>query len=247
MNPTTSCSPSPALTTPSLTERLRALPRYEPVRSHEGDERLYATPVGSCPSVTTILSGSRDNSGLEAWRESVGHERADFISSLACFRGNNHHLAIERYLTDGTEPGFDFLQTPYWKSTKSFLTTVDAPLLLEGAIWHPDGFAGTLDCLAYLAEDGLQPTLLDWKTADTPRKPDKIYEYSLQCAAYTAAANYVYGHLGLHITQAKIVIAIADSPPQIETLDARALEQLYKHFLARLKRFTFSRARRSKR
>lgn len=244
MSPTTSCSPSPALTTPSLTERLRALPRYEPVRSHEGDERLYSTPVGSCPSVTTILSGSRDNSGLESWRESVGAERADFISSLACFRGNNHHLAIEKYLTDGTEPGFDFLQTPYWKSTRAFLSTIDTPLLLEGAIWHPDGFAGTLDCVAYLCEDGLQPTLLDWKTADTPRKPDKIYEYSLQCAAYTAAANYVYGHMGLHITQAKIVIAIADSPPQIETLDERALTQLYKHFLARLKRFTFSRARR---
>lgn len=234
------------MTTPKLTERLRALPRYEPVRSHIGDERLYSTPVGACPSVTTILSGSRDNSGLEAWRESVGHERADFISSLACFRGNNHHLAIEQYLTDGTEPGFDFLQTPYWKSTKSFLTTVETPLLLEGAIWHPDGFAGTLDCVAYLAEDGLQPTLLDWKTADTPRKPDKIYEYSLQCAAYATAANYVYGHLGLHITQAKIVIAIADSTPQIETLDSRSLEQLYKHFLARLKRFTFARNRRRK-
>lgn len=234
------------MTTPSLTERLRALPRYEPVRSHTGDERLYTTPVGACPSVTTILSGSRDNSGLEAWRESIGTERADFICSLASHRGTIHHEYVERYLTDGTEPSFDFLQTPYWKSSRPFLDTVTTPLLMEGAIWHPDGFAGTLDCIAYLTEDGLQPTLLDWKTADSPRKPDKIYEYSLQCAAYTAAANYVYGHLGLHITQAKIVIAIADCPPQIETLDERALTQLYKHFLARLKRFTFARARRRK-
>ena len=247
MNPTNSSFPSPALTTPNLTERLRALPRYEPVRSHDGDERLYSTPVGACPSVTTILSGSRDQSGLEAWRESVGPERADFISSLASHRGTKHHEAIELFLADGVEPTFDFLQTPYWKSSRPFLDTVEKPLLMEGAIWHPDGFAGTLDCIAYLSEDGLQPTLLDWKTADALRKPDKIYEYSLQCAAYTAAANHVYGHLGLHITQAKIVIAIADSPPQIETLDARSLEQLYKHFLARLKRFTFSRARRSKR
>jgi genome maintenance exonuclease 1 len=234
------------LTTPSLTERLRALPRYEPIRSHSGDERLYSTPVGSCPSVTTILSGSRDQSGLEAWREAVGTERADFISSFACFRGNGHHLNIERYLTDGTEPEYSFATAPYWKSSRPFLDTISSPLLLEGAIWHPDGFAGTLDCIAYLSEDGLQPTLLDWKTADSPRKPDKIYEYSLQCAAYTAAANYVYGHLGLAITQAKIVIAIADSPPQVETLDARALSQLYKHFLARLKRFTFARSRRRK-
>ena len=228
---------------PSLHERLRALPRYEPVRSHSGDERSYSTPVGALPSVTTILSGSRDNSGLEAWRESVGEARADFISSLACHRGTKHHEAIERFLTDGTEPGFDFLQTPYWKSSRPFLDTVDSTLLLEGAIWHPDGFAGTLDAICYLTEDGSQPTLLDWKTADSPRKPDKLYEYSIQCAAYVAAANYVYGHLGLNITQAKIVVAIADSPPQIETLSADALEQLYKHFLSRLQRFTFARSR----
>ena len=232
---------------PSLTERIRALPRYEPVRTHINDERLYTTPVGSFPSVTTILSGSRDNSGLEQWREAVGHERADFISSFACFRGEGHHLGVERYLTDGTEPEFSFAFTPYWKSTRAFLDTVDTPLLLEGAIWHPDGFAGTLDCIAYLSEDGLQPTLLDWKTRENgPCKPDKIYEYSLQLAAYTAAANYVYGHMGLNITQAKIVVAIADASPQIETLDERALSQLYKHFLARLKRFTYAKQKRKR-
>lgn len=229
---------------PSLTERLRALPRYEPVRGQTPDgERTYETSIGSQFSVTTILSGSRDNTELELWRESVGPERADFISSFACFRGNGHHLNIERFLTDGTEPEFSFATAPYWKSTRQFLDTIDHSLLLEGAIWHPDGFAGTLDAVCYLTEDGLQPTLCDWKTADSPRKPDKIYEYSLQCAAYVAAANYVYGHLGLNITQAKIVIAIADQAPQIHTLDADALEQLYRHFLARLKRFTFARSR----
>lgn len=227
---------------PSLTERLTALPRYEPVRSHEGEERRYATPVGQLHSVTTILSGSRDNSGLQLWRESVGEERADFISSLACHRGTRHHEAIERYLTDGTEPEFNFLQTPYWKSSRSFLDTVEHTLLLEGAIWHPDGFAGTLDAICYLEGDDHQPTLCDWKTADTLRKPDKLYEYSLQCAAYVAAANHVYANHGLNITQAKIVVAIADSPAQIETIEADALAQLYKHFLARLQRFTFARS-----
>jgi len=117
---------------------------------------------------------------------------------------------------------------------------------MEGAIWHPMGYAGTLDCIAYLADDDLQPTLLDWKTADSKRKPDKIYEYSLQCAAYVAAANYVYGHMGLCIGQAKIVVALPDDEPQIETFDAKALEQLFKHFQARFQRFTFAKSRRRK-
>lgn len=223
--------------------RLAALPRYEPVRTHEDGERLYSTPIGPGYSVTTILDGSRDNSGLELWRESVGAERADFINSFACFRGSEHHLNIERFLTDGTEPEFSFATTPYWKSTRSFLDTIDYPLLLEGAVWHPDGFAGTLDALCYLKGDKEQPHLLDWKTADSIRKPDKIYEYSLQCAAYVAAANYVYADYGLNVNRAKIVVAIADSSPQIVTLEEDSLKQLYCHFKARLQRFTYAKGK----
>lgn len=226
--------------------RLLALPRYEPIRSHTDGERTYDTPVGSLFSVTTILSGSRDNSGIEQWRESVGHERADFIRDLACFRGEGHHSNIERYLLDGTEPEFNFLLSPYWKSFKPFLSRIDGPLLMEGAIWHSDGYAGTLDCIAYLKDDADQPTLLDWKTADRPCKPDKLYEYSIQLAAYRQAANYVYAHMGLVIDRALLVVAIPDESFQLHELDKRALDQLYKHFLARLQRFTFARKRRAK-
>ncbi|MGA0848039.1 MAG: hypothetical protein ACO3PY_05485 [Pontimonas sp.] len=230
----------------ALAERIRLLPRYEPVRSHDGDERAYSTPLGPMPSVTTVLSGSRDNSGLEEWRESVGVERANEILKVACFRGTGHHENIERFLTDGTEPGFNFLLTPFWKSTRSFVREVERAVLLEGAVWHPDGYAGTLDCIAYLPEDGLQPTLLDWKTADTPRKPNKLYDYSLQCAAYVTAANYVYGHMGLAIERAAIVVALPDQEPQIVRIDADALTQYYQHFLARLQRFTFARSKNRK-
>lgn len=223
--------------------RLTGLPRYEPVRITENGERVYTTPDGKLYSVTSILSGSRDNTSLELWRESIGEARADFVTSLACHRGTEHHLNIERWLTDGTEPEFSFLQTPYWKSTRSFLDTITTPILLEGAVWHPDGFAGQLDCIAYTTEHGDEPVLLDWKSADSPRKPDKMYDYSLQCAAYVTAANYVYANHGLNIRTAKIVVAIADSEPQIETLDADALSQLYRHFLARVQRFTFARNR----
>ena len=220
------------------------LPRYEPTRFTEDGQRLYGTPVGRCYSVTTILDGSRDNSGIEEWRESVGEQRADFILSRAQHRGTRHHESIELFLRDGVEPSFCFLNTPYWKSVRPFLDTVDRHLLLEGAVWHPDGYAGTLDCIAYLSQDGEQPTLLDWKTADSIRKPNKMYEYGLQCAAYANAANYVYAHQGLAIHQAKVVVAIPDEKPQIETYDADALSQLYKHFLARLQRFTYAKSKR---
>jgi len=224
-----------------LTNRITALPRWEiPSHTAPNGERTYETPLGIGSSVTTILSGSRDNTEIELWRESVGIEKADAIRDFAAARGTTHHALIERFLTDQTEPEFDYVQTPYWCSTRAFLGTIQRSLVLEGAIWHPEGFAGSFDWLGYLEDDELQPTLCDWKTADTPRNPRKMYEYSLQAAAYVAGANYVYNGLGLDIQRAKIVVALPDQSPQIETLDKSSLDQLFQHFLARLQRYTFS-------
>ena len=223
-------------------DRIRGLPKYEFIRSHdEQGNRTYATPIGSCSSVTTILSNTRDNTGLQQWRESVGEARAEFISSMASFRGTRHHDNIERYLTDGTEPAFDFLNTPYWNSSRAFLNRIEKPLVMEGAIFHPLRYSGSFDCIAYMDDDATQPTLLDWKTADSIRKPNKMYEYSLQVAAYTAAANYVYANQGLNITRALIVVAMPDEAPQIEELSPRQLHQYMQHFEARIKRFTRAR------
>jgi len=91
-------------------------------------------------------------------------------------------------------------------------------------------------------DDEAQPSLLDWKTADKLRNPVKMYEYSLQVAAYTAAANYVYKPQGLDIKRAFIVVALPDEPPQIQELNARELQQYMLHFESRVKRFTRARA-----
>lgn len=225
-----------------LTERLTHLPVFEPVRQfNEQGEREYITPIGVAAGVTTILSGSKDNSSLELWREGVGAERADFIRDLACFRGNKHHQNIEHYLNTQEVPEFNFITNPYWKSSWPFIKTIHSTLLQEGALWHPMGYAGTCDCIAYLPEDGVQPSLLDWKTADKPLSKLKIYDYCLQVAAYVAAANHVYSSFGLNINKAVIVIAVRAQQPQISYLDERALEQYFKHFEARLKRYTYSR------
>ena len=233
---------------PMTPDRIRALPRYELTRrTTEDGDRVYETPLGPCASVTSILSSSRDQSGLQMWRESVGEAKAQEIVDLACFRGTKHHEAIERFLEDGTEPRFDFLSTPYWKSSRPFLDNIDQTLISEAAVWHPAGYAGACDCVAYLKDDDLQPSLIDWKTKNSPCKPLQLYDYSLQCAAYAAALNHVYGHLGLHIARAVVVVAIPDEPCQLEWLDADALRQLFQHFLARKERYAFARSRGAKR
>ena len=214
------------------------LPKYEPLRVTAPDGiRKYDTPVGKVPSVTTVLSGSRDNSAIELWRESIGEAKADEITETACWRGDMQHDNIQYKLETGKEPKLNFVSQKYWKSTRPFLDTVGRTLICEGAIWHPKGFAGAFDCLAYLDDDTDQPTLCDWKTADRPRKPNKMYDYQVQVAAYAAALNFVYAKQGLKVRRAKIVVAIANSKPQIETVEEDALNQLFQHFLARLERF----------
>ena len=219
--------------------RIPFLPKYESIRKPTPDgQRQYDTPIGLVPSVTTVLSGSRDNTDLELWRAHVGEERADEITAAACYRGDLHHKLIEDYLLHGTQPKLNMVSERYWKSTADFLTTIDRAILCEGCVWHPKGYAGAFDCLAYLKDDdGTQPTLLDWKTADRPRKPDKMYDYKCQVAAYVAAANWVYAKQGLDIQRAKIVVAICNSQPQIEVVERDSLNQLFDHFLARLERF----------
>ena len=224
------------------TDRLRALPTYELIR-HDGEERTYSTPEGRFPSVTTVLSGSRDTSGLDEWRESVGEARAAEITHIACTRGTRHHEAIETFLKTGAEPPFNFLTTPFWKSTRDFVTRIEHPLLMEAPIWHPDGYAGTIDCVAYLPESGPQPALLDWKTASKPCKPFKLYEYSIQLGAYTAALNHVYRPQGLQIAEAYLVVALPNQTPQIEHYTADALHQLFRHFQARLQNYTYTKHR----
>lgn len=231
----------PALATPSP-ERIRGLPLFEPVRAeNENGERMYVTPDGYAPSVTTVLSGSRDNSGIELWRESIGEARADEIVATAIHRGIEQHSNLENYLLHGIEPTLTLLTRRYWVSTEDFLKRIVTVLAMEGAVWHPEKFAGAFDCIAYLDDDTHQPSLLDWKTADKPRNPTKMYEYSLQVAAYVAAANHVYRAQGLDIQRAMIVVALPCQDPQIKELDRDTLDQLFRHFLARLKRYTFAR------
>lgn len=222
------------------------LPRLE-LERNDGEERTYETPIGSKRSATTILDLTADKRRLEEWRESIGYEQADRIRMIAAARGTGTHGWIENYFVDRKDPrdplNYDFLVEPYWESIFPFLQTVIHPVVIEAPVYHPDGFAGTLDCIAYLAEDTTQPSLVDWKTADKPLDQQKLYEYTLQVAAYRKAANYVYAAQGLNITRAVIAVGILHDKPQIEELNEDDLDQLYLHFLARLEQVTFIKSR----
>jgi hypothetical protein len=53
--------------------------------------------LGVFPSVTTVLGGTSDKSGLDAWKSRVGEEEANRISTMSMNRGTVMHRLIELY------------------------------------------------------------------------------------------------------------------------------------------------------
>lgn len=65
-------------------------------RDESTGTRLYKTPEGHLvPSVTTILSRTKDNAGLKNWENRVGKEEAERIRNEAAAVGTSMHLTLE--------------------------------------------------------------------------------------------------------------------------------------------------------
>ena len=78
---------------------------YQPIPREQVDgQRLYATPSGRVPSVTTILDKTKPEEkkkALQEWRNRVGVERAQQITTEAANRGTRMHNYLEHYVKTG--------------------------------------------------------------------------------------------------------------------------------------------------
>jgi hypothetical protein len=78
---------------------------YQPLnRVTEDSRRLYDTPGGKLPSVTTILDKTKPaeaKAALEQWRKNVGHAKAQQITTEAANRGTRMHTYLEHYVKTG--------------------------------------------------------------------------------------------------------------------------------------------------
>lgn len=184
------------------------------------------------PSISTILAATkpeRDRLALNRWRQRIGVEKAEQITSQACRRGTSVHTAINYFLA-GKQLPEDVEENLYWQSIEPTLKLVSRVHLLESAIYHSEQeYAGRFDCLG---EWQGNLCVFDWKTATKPKKLEWITDYCLQITAYTAAINYLYK---VQIDQALIAIALEDQPAQLFQLDSQALGDYWEQFLARLR------------
>ena len=173
---------------------------YKPMsRESVNGRRLYATPSGRLPSVTTILDKTKteeSKAALENWRKNVGHSRAQQITTEAANRGTRMHSYLENYVIDGAikERG----SNPFsWAShamaevvIKEGLVNVDEYWGVEVPLYFPEVYAGTTDLVG--VHKGV-PAILDFKQSNKPKKDEWITDYKLQLAAYALAHNEIHG------------------------------------------------------
>ena len=158
-------------------------------------ERLYSVENISIPSVTTILSATKDMKGLQAWINRVGKEKAEEIKKKASDRGSEMHELIERRLL-GHEVILDSPDSSEAaRMAKTVLTNLTGLNIVYGSevsLSYKNLWAGTAD-LTCLYENQL--TIGDFKQANKMKEEKWIDDYFCQLVAYAMAHTENYGEV----------------------------------------------------
>ena len=177
--------------------------------------RRYVTPDGEkLPSVTTILSATtpeEKKKALQEWRNRVGHQKAQEITTEAASRGTRMHKWIEDYIKTGNigEPGSNPYSQQSHKMAQSIihqgLSKCNEFWGTEVPLYFPKVYAGTTDLVG--VHHGSE-AIMDHKQSNKLKKKEWIDDYFIQLAAYANAHNEVHG---TNIRKGVIFMCTADN------------------------------------
>lgn len=212
---------------------------YKPLsRVSDNGRRLYLTPDGKkLPSVTTVLDRTKPEEkkqALQNWRNRVGHDQAQAITTEAANRGTRMHTYLEHYVKTGEMK--DRGTNPYgWASHAMAETVINQGLKnvqefwgVEIPLYFPGLYAGTTDgCGIHLNEE----SILDYKQTNKPKKREWIEDYFLQLTAYALAHNEVYG---TNIRKGVVLMCVK---PEVDTMGNPITAPQYQEFVLTPKDF----------
>lgn len=175
--------------------------------------RTYTTPYGKkYPSVTTVLSILSEDS-IREWRQRVGEEEANRISSKAAKRGTNVHSIVERYLLNLPDYNAGFLPNiiDNFKSMKPVLDNhIGEIYALEKPLYSDHlSLAGRVDCIAQF--DG-KISVIDFKTSRRLKSREHIEGYFIQESFYAVAFEE---RTGIPVSNLVTIIGVDDEKPQV--------------------------------
>lgn len=181
-----------------------------PIKRIDGlpEGRLYETPSGKrYPSVTNIVGSIGDKSYLEEWRNKVGSEVADKITSDAARRGSFIHQCCENYLLGkpNTFNMFQHTERDMFEALLPVLEGIGDVHALETPLWSDKlQCAGTVDLIA--VHDG-KLKVIDWKNSRRFRDKKDIPGYFAQMAAY---AYMFWERTGVAISSIMVAITVEE-------------------------------------
>ena len=201
-------------------------------RFQDTDGRKYLVDNIKVPSVTTILSATKDMTQLNDWRRRVGNEEANKIMKKASTVGTELHQVLEYALNgqgyyndmeEGSKPRM---------MAKTILDNIkiDEVWGNEVSLEYKNKFAGTCDLTAIAYG---KPSIVDWKQANRPKREEWVEDYKLQLGAYYLAHTTNYGP----IEQGVIAICTRDLQYQEFKLSESDLIEYCDKFLERLEKY----------
>lgn len=157
--------------------------------------RVYVDEAGNkIPSVTTILSKTKNMEHLIAWKKRIGEDKAKQITEESAGLGTTMHSHLEAYVLGNERPG----GTNYGRMMAKRMadTIIDEGLIDVDEVWGVEAhlhyenlWAGTTDLVGtYMG----RPAIMDFKTTIKPKKREWVEDYRLQLAAYAMSHNALY-------------------------------------------------------
>lgn len=159
-------------------------------------KRVYLTPDGErLPSVTTILSATKDMTALNEWKKRVGEQRAKEITTEAAGVGTAMHNNLERFIAGlQRQPGNNPVHVQANKMADVIiergLSDVKEVWAMEQSLYYPGLYSGTTDLVGVYKDN---PSVMDYKQTNKPKKEEWVEDYKIQLVAYIMAHNEVYG------------------------------------------------------
>ena len=176
-------------------------------------KRCYQTPDGeNLPSVTTILSATKDMTHLNEWKKRVGVEKAPQITTEAASRGTSMHQNLECFVTGMPRiPGNNLVHQISNKMADQIiingLSKMDEIWAIEQSLYYPGLYSGTTDGVGVYEGE---PVIFDYKQSNKPKQESYVDDYKMQLTAYILCHNAVYG---TDIKRGVIFMAI--KPPEL--------------------------------
>ena len=183
------------------------VPELEAITTDVG--RVYKTPDGAFPSITTVL-GRLSRDGINSWRKRVGNEEANRVSRVSSNRGTRIHKLCEDYINNKELN----IKSPLDK--EMFMNMQEVMDGFVGEVYGQElplyskhlGIAGRVDLVC---KGNGTTAVVDFKTSAKFKKREWVNAYYMQATAYCIMLEEI---TGMPVDRFVILIGVDQEPPQ---------------------------------